>query len=74
MPHLEEKPILYLPFGLLPEAKDWRVGQVYRVKLVIKQRSLDEDSASFEIVDASSLEINKKNVTSISSDGGSYRG
>lgn len=44
----------------LPDSKDWKVGETYRVKMVLKQVASREDSAEFEIVDASSLEPNDK--------------
>jgi len=70
----EFKPTVYIPFGHLPEARDWRVGQVYRTKLVLKQISLDEDGATFEIVDATSLEGDRKVRPVLNSEGGTYRG
>ena len=70
----EMKSTVYVPFGILPEPKDWKVGGVYRVKMVLRQRSLDENGASFEIVDATSLEGDRKKQPVLSSEGGTYRG
>ena len=69
----EIKSTIYIPFEYLPEARDWRVGQVYRAKMVLRQRSLTEEGASFEIVDATSLEDRDRRKR-ISSDGGTYEG
>lgn len=66
------KPTIYIPFEYLPEGKDWKVGGTYRVKMVLKQRSMDEDSATFEIIDATSLEGDRKKKPVLSSDTGSY--
>jgi len=72
---LEFKPPLYIPHNLLPEGKDWEIGQTYRIKLVVKQTSKDETNASFEIIDASSLESRDRGIPSnVSSDSGTYRG
>lgn len=57
-----EKEELYIPFNMMPEGRMWKVGQTYRVKLVVKQTSVNEDGAEFEIVDATSLEpVDKRN-------------
>ena len=66
---------MYIPFELLGDAQHWEVGQTYRIKVVVKQKSLDENGAEFEIVDASSLESPKRGEPSnVSSDSGTYRG
>lgn len=53
--HEEVRHMVSLPFGLLPEGRFWSVGNVYRVKLVLKQTGISENDASFEILDASSM-------------------
>ena len=53
---ISDKPRIYLPFESLEEAKHWEVGQSYVVKMVLRQTSLDENGASFEVVDATSME------------------
>lgn len=55
-----EKPMIHLPFEVLAEGKHWKVGQAYRVKLVLRQTNLGEDGALFEVLDASSLEPDDK--------------
>ena len=50
------KPTIYIPFEVLPEGKTWKNGRSYRVKSVLRQVSTDEQGASFEVVDATSLE------------------
>ncbi len=50
----------HIPHDLLPEAKTWSVGKIYRVRLVLRQVSSHEHGADFEIVDANSLESEDK--------------
>ena len=57
---MTEKTTVYLPFDVLSDSKSWSVGTAYRVKLVLKQTSVSEDGASFEVIDASSREPNDK--------------
>lgn len=52
----EQKPKLYLPYDVLPEGQNWRVGQSYRVKIVLRQVGVKERGADFEVVDATSME------------------
>lgn len=76
MPHelADFKPRIFLSFENLPESKDWKNEEVYRVRLVLKQKSLSEDGANFEVVDAVSLEPNDKGKRKfLSSDGGLYK-
>lgn len=61
---------VYLPFSILPESKDWSIGQSYRVKLVLKQSSLSEDGANFTIVDASSMDPINRGKRTMSTEGG----
>ena len=51
------KPRVSIPFTLLPEGRYWKVGQTYRAKLVLRQVSTGEEDATYEVVDASSLEV-----------------
>ena len=69
----EIKPTVYIPFEMLPEGQNWTIGKSYRVKLVLKQTGASEDSAQFEIVDATSLEAPDRGMRSFISDGGAYR-
>lgn len=65
------RPKVYIPFELLPEGKTWVNGRNYRLKMVLRQSSSDEYGATFEIVDATSLEpIDSEVRTTITSDGG----
>ena len=48
-------PTIYIPFGLLPEGKFWSIGKIYRVKMILKQTSVTEKGATFEIHDATSM-------------------
>lgn len=69
------KTIISLPLSLLPEAKEWPIGETYRVKVVLKLTALSETDATFEIVDASSMEPEDKGKQSfLNSDGGMYIG
>lgn len=65
----------HIPYGVLPESRDWRPGKTYRVKAVVKQTGSNEDGADFEIVDATSLESSDSSNRRkyFLSDGGSYR-
>lgn len=63
----------FIPYEVLPEARNWRVGHIYRVKMVMKQVSQGEEGAIFEIVDATSLERDKRQRYYLS-EGGSYGG
>lgn len=56
MPNSKKKATVTIPFSLLPESQNWRVGKSYRVRLVVHQISTTETGAEFEIVDAISLE------------------
>lgn len=47
---------MIIPFEILPEAKSWQVGKTYRVKMVLRQTGMDEQGATFDILDASSLD------------------
>ena len=51
-----ERPQVHIPFEVLPEGRHWRVGQSYRVRVVLRQVNTGEDGASYEVVDATSLE------------------
>ena len=70
----ELKPLVSLPFHLLPEGQSWRIGQSYRVRVVLKQLSKHEGHAEFEIVDATSLETPDKGSRHISTNEGVLRG
>lgn len=62
-------------FDKLPEAKDWKIGDTYRVRTVLKLTSLDSQAATFSIVDASSMEaVDKAKATILRSDEGMYMG
>ena len=57
----------------LPEARDWKVGKIYRVKMVLRQTGADEEGTSFDLVDVTSLEPTRRSSV-ITSEGGEYRG
>ena len=65
---------IYIPYSDLEDAKHWSVGKSYRIKMVIKQVASEEKGASFEIVDANSLEPDDKGNRFFLSEGGSYKG
>ena len=66
----EEKPMVYLPYNILPEGQNWKVGQSYRVKVVLRQVGLEEDGAEFEVVDATSMEPSDKMARKWLTEGG----
>ena len=68
------KPTVYIPFEKLPEAKDWKVGQAYRIKSVLRQTGSDENGATFEIVDATSMEPADKGKQRWLSESGFFKG
>lgn len=70
----EHKDSTFIPYSVLPEARNWRVGRTYRVKMVIKQMGQMENGAHFEIADATSLEPNEARKRAFISDSGSYGG
>lgn len=65
---------IYIPFDKLPDAREWSVGQKYHVKLVLKQTAMDEKGASFEVVDATSMEDRASRSKKFLSGDGSYFG
>lgn len=54
------KSTISLSFDILPDSRHWAVNSVYRVKLALRQVGLSEEDATFEVVDASSLEPDDK--------------
>ena len=64
---------MFVSFDLLPEARDWKVGKTYRVKMVLKQTSESEEGASFDIVDASSLEPAERGKSYFMTEGGTLK-
>ena len=63
-----------VPHEILPESKDWKIGKMYRTKMVLKQTGANERNANFDIVDATSLEPKDKANQMFLSDGGMYVG
>ena len=57
------KPRITIPFELLPEGKFWKVGQTYRVRMVLKQVATGEQDATYEVIDATSLEASDAGAT-----------
>ena len=70
----EQNKQTFIPYSVLPDSREWRVGHTYRAKMVMKQIGTDEKGANFEVVDATSLEPNEARKRYFLSDGGSYRG
>ena len=68
-----ESKIIKIPIELLPEARNWSVGKVYRVKMVLRQTGAGENYAEFEVVDATSLENPDKATRFFISEGGAYK-
>lgn len=64
----------FISYDVLPQARDWRVGRTYRVKVVIKQISQMEEGAEFQVVSAESLEPKNARKRAFTSDSGSYGG
>ena len=74
MEHVALKPVVHIPFEILPEGQNWKVGQNYRVRVVLRQVGSSEHGAEFEVVDATSLESPDKGRRVFTSEGGAYRG
>ena len=66
---MESKPQVFIPYNLLPEAKDWKNGRVYRVRAVLRQTGSSEQGSTFELEDAVSLD-GEKAATYLTSDDG----
>lgn len=64
--------MVHISFDHLPEARDWKVGKKYHVKMVLKQVGMNEDGAEFEVVDATSMEDRAHKVKRFLSGDGSY--
>ena len=66
-------PTVFISHDHLPESKNWKIGQSYRVRLVLKQTSSTENGATFEVVDATSLEREDKGRRYYTSENGSLK-
>ena len=55
MPQSQPIITISIPFSLLPEGRFWSVGKIYRVKMVLRQTGMTEDSATFEVHDATAM-------------------
>ena len=64
------KPRVTISFDILPEGKEWRIGRSYRVRLVLRQVSKGEDEATFEVVNAMSLEKKQEHKRYFVTEGG----
>ena len=64
------KPRVTISFDILPEGKEWRIGRSYRVRLGLRQVSKGEDEATFEVVNAMSLEKKQEHKMYFVTEGG----
>lgn len=62
-----------ISFDKLPEGRNWKVGQSYRVRVVLKQVGIGEESATYEVIDATSLEREDKGRRYFTSESGSLK-
>ena len=67
------KQTVFISYDKLPEGRDWKVGQSYRVRLVLRQVSQHEEGCTYEVVDATSLEPADKGRRYYTSENGSIR-
>lgn len=67
------KPTIFISYDLLPEGKSWVVGKNYRVRLVLKQVSMEEGGATYEVADATSLEPEDKGRRYYTSESGTMK-
>lgn len=70
----ELKETIFIPFDKLPEGRLWEVGRSYRVKAVLRQVGTLENGATFEVVDATSLEPEDKGKRHYLTEGGYVKG
>ena len=73
MTYHNHKPTLTLSFDELPEGKEWRIGKSYRVRLVLREVSKTGDEATFEVLDAMSLEKKQEHKKYFVTEGGVLR-
>ena len=66
--------MVHISFDVLPEGRNWQVGKAYRVRLVLRQTEIGEDGATFEVVDATSLEPSDKGKRYFTTESGSLKG
>lgn len=64
------KPSLYLTSKDLPAIKNWKVGEIYEVKVKIKQKSMNErddgtHSGSFEVQEIEPVKEQKDDLASV---------
>lgn len=64
------KPNVYISFDMIPEAKFWRINSVYKVEAVLRQKSMDDKGATFDIVEISSSSPKDKRVRHYLTEGG----
>ena len=71
---MSDKPLVFIPYEFVPESKQWKVGNNYRVTAVLKQIGTSKEGALFELADAYSLEPDDKGKRKyLLSSEGSYR-
>lgn len=63
---------MIVSYDVLPEAREWSVGQTYRAKMVLRGISQDENGVEFQVLDASSLEPKDRANQIFMSEGGIY--
>ena len=66
----KSKPTIHIPYDVLPESHTWAVGKAYRVRVVLRQTGTNKDGATFEIIDAASLEPSDKKKRYYLTEGG----
>lgn len=69
-------PRINLPLSVIPEARDWKVGETYTLELEVEQVSINKDSVTFEIKEAeeSDEEDEDDEPKMLNSDSGVYMG
>lgn len=70
---MADKSKIFVSFDKLPEGRNWKLGQSYRVRLVLKQVGLEEEGSTYEVVDATSLEREDKGRRYYTSENGSLK-
>ena len=70
---MADKSKIFISFDKLPEGRSWKLGMSYRVRLVLRQVGTEETGATYEVVDATSLEREDKGRRYYTSENGALK-
>jgi len=46
---------IFISYEKLPAGRDWKINNIYEVRLTLKQTKMDETGVSFEVISATPL-------------------